>query len=213
MKAGVQHPLEVLLVLYSRKLLYRLYPHQILHVQRYSNQGNYCTDCILIRSYMYKGTVLKETIVQIVSSSDPTCTKVQYSRKLLYRLHPHQILHVQRYSTQENYCTDCILVRSYKYKGAVLKETIVQIVSSSDPTCTKVQHSRKLLYRLYPHQILHVQRYSIQGNYCTDSILIRSYMYKATVLNETGVQIVSSSDPTCTKVQHSRKLLYRSYPQ
>ncbi|XP_023330353.1 cationic trypsin [Eurytemora carolleeae] len=90
----------------------------------------------------------------------------------------------------------------------ILKETTVQIVSSSDPTCTKVQYSRKLLYRLYPHQILHVQRYSIQGNYCTDRILIRSYMYKGTVLNETGVQIVSSSDSSCTMVQHSRKLLY-----
>ena len=99
--------------------------------------------------------------------------------KLVYRLYPHQILHVQRYSTQGNYCTDCILIRSYMNKGTVLKETIVQIVS--DPTCTKVQHSRKL---------------------CTDRILIRLYMYKGTVLNETGVQIVSSLDPTCTKVQY-----------
>ena len=149
---------------------------------------------------MYKGTVIKETTVQIASSSDPTCTKVQYSRKLLYRLYPHQILHVQRYSTQGNYCTDCILIRSYMYKGTVLKETIVQIVSSSDPTSTKVLYSRKLLYRLYPHQILHVQRYSIQGNYCTDCILIRSYMYKGTAFKETTVQIVSSLDPTCTKL-------------
>ena len=129
--------------------------------------------------------------------------------KLVYRLYPHQILHAQKYSIQGNYCTDRILIRSYMYKGTVLNETGVQIVSLSDPTCTKVQHSRKLFYRSYPpYQILHVQWYSIQGSYCTDRTLIKSYMYKGTVLNETGVQIVSSSDSSCTMVQHSRKLLY-----
>ena len=143
-------------------MVYRLYPHQILHVQWYSIKWNWCKDCILISFFMYNGTVLNETGVQIVSSSDPSCTKVQYSRKQLYRLYPHQILHVQRCSTQGNHCTDCILIRFYMYKGTVLNETGVQIVSSSDPTCTKVQYSRKLVYRLYLHQILYVQRYSIK---------------------------------------------------
>ena len=149
LKAGVQHPLEVLLVLYSRKLLCRLYPHQILHVQRYSTQGNYCADWLYshqilhVQRYSIQGNYCTDRIL-IRYYMYGCCIKWNWCTDCI-------LIRSYRYSIQWNYFIDRILIKSCMYKGTVLNETGIQIVSSSDTTCTKVQYSRKLLYRLYPH--------------------------------------------------------------